>query len=95
MVMRNRITNQIMPSAIPLAELESETELSPKRTLPRHHPLWRYMDIEKFIDLITTRELYLARLDGFVGDDFEGLWSQGNRDPYPAASLRASSAFRM
>ena len=33
--------------------------------------IWRYMDVPKFIDLVTNRRLYMARAD-LLGDDHEG-----------------------
>src|SRR5882724_11674340 len=50
MVMRNRITNQVVPPAIPLEELAAETEICPKSTLPPRQEIWRYMAVDKFID---------------------------------------------
>ena len=33
--------------------------------------IWRFMDFEKFVDLISCRSLYFARVDR-LGDPFEG-----------------------
>jgi hypothetical protein len=35
--------------------------------------IWRFMDMEKFRDLITTEELYFCRADLFKNDEREGL----------------------
>ncbi|MHB8522735.1 MAG: hypothetical protein ACYDH9_18520 [Limisphaerales bacterium] len=78
MVIHNRITNQIVPPAIPLEELAAETEICPKENLPPVQAIWRYLAVDKFLDLITSRKLYLARLDRF-DDGLEGLWSNGNQ----------------
>lgn len=78
MVIRNRITNQIRRPAIPLEELAAETEICPKEDLPPSQAVWRYVSLDKFVDLLTSRTLYLARLDKF-DDGLEGLLSNGNQ----------------
>ena len=35
--------------------------------------IWRYMNLEKVIALLSTRELFLCRLDKFI-DPWEGVW---------------------
>ena len=34
-------------------------------------PIWRYMDFTKYVDLISTKELFFCRSD-LLGDPFEG-----------------------
>jgi hypothetical protein len=46
-------------------------------------PVWRYMDIDKFTDLVTGRTLYLARADRFP-DKFEGLLPAATKAAWPA-----------
>jgi hypothetical protein len=36
-----------------------------------HAVIWRYMNIAKFVDVVTHRGLYMARAD-LLGDDHEG-----------------------
>ena len=41
---------------------------------PLDAPIWRYMDLEKFHDLLASEELYFRRMDKFKNDDpHEGL----------------------
>jgi hypothetical protein len=41
---------------------------------PLDAPIWRYMDLEKFHDLLASEELYFRRMDKFKKDDpHEGL----------------------
>jgi hypothetical protein len=44
-------------------------------TPPDATTLWRYFDMERFLSLLSTRSLYLCRIDKFR-DKWEGLWSQ-------------------
>jgi len=37
--------------------------------------IWRYMDFTKFVDIISTEELYFSRSDCFE-DDFEGSYPE-------------------
>lgn len=36
-------------------------------------PIWRYVDLAKFLDLLSTSQLYFARADN-LNDPFEGSW---------------------
>src|SRR6266704_1536349 len=36
-------------------------------------PIWRYVDIAKFLDLLSTSQHYFARADN-LSDPFEGSW---------------------
>lgn len=45
--------------------------------------VWRYMDIDKFTDLVTSRTLYLARADRF-SDKFEGLLPAATKEEWPS-----------
>lgn len=45
--------------------------------------VWRYMDVDKFTDLVTSRTLYLARADRFP-DKFEGLLPAATKAEWPA-----------
>jgi hypothetical protein len=49
----------------------------PYKTIPDSEVLWRYMDLFKFVDMMETSSLYLARPDRFE-DPFEGRFSSGN-----------------
>jgi hypothetical protein len=40
-------------------------------------PIWRYLDLPKFLALLRTRALYLCRADLF-GDPFEGSFTEGS-----------------
>jgi hypothetical protein len=46
-------------------------------------PIWRYMDIDKFTDLLASKTLYLARADCF-SDKFEGLLPAATKEAWPA-----------
>ena len=54
-------------------------------------PLWRYMDFTKFVSMLETRALYLARAD-LLGDPFEGSLTraEANRRAAYDARLRAT-----
>jgi len=39
-----------------------------------HDILWRYLSLERFLDLLITQELHFGRIDQF-GDHFEGMWA--------------------
>lgn len=45
--------------------------------------IWRYLSIEKYIDLLYKKQLYLCRLDKFE-DSWEGKWTDAyiKRNPY-------------
>ncbi|WP_417377489.1 hypothetical protein [Gimesia maris] len=45
----------------------------------RTSTVWRYMNVKKFRDLVTSRSLYMARADRFA-DQFEGLLSVPTRN---------------
>jgi hypothetical protein len=45
--------------------------------------VWRYMDVDKFTDLVTSRTLYLARADRFP-DKFEGLLPTATKAEWPS-----------
>lgn len=45
-------------------------------------PLWRYMDLSKFVDLLQRRSLVFARADR-LGDPFEGSVPVANARAYP------------
>ena len=42
--------------------------------------VWRYMDIVKFVDLLSTRSLFFCRAD-LLGDPYEGTMSHGTTTP--------------
>lgn len=46
-------------------------------------PVWRYLDVDKFTDLVTSRTLYLARADRF-SDKFEGLLPAATKAQWPS-----------
>ena len=52
-----------------------------KQPESRDVSVWRYMDLAKFLTMISTRSLYFPRAD-LLGDDFEGSVSQINADLY-------------
>jgi hypothetical protein len=43
--------------------------------------LWRYVDLARFLSMLTTRTLFLARAD-LLGDPFEGTISKATIDSY-------------
>jgi hypothetical protein len=51
------------------------------RSLPQpdnpHEPVWRYMDLAKYVDLLARKKLHLARVDVF-SDPFEATLPQRN-----------------
>jgi hypothetical protein len=61
----------------------------PFETVPDDEPLWRYMDLRKFEDLLRTSTFYFARPDRFI-DPFEGRLSIGNS----TWKSRSDNAFR-
>jgi len=42
-------------------------------------PIWRYVSLAKFVDLIRTRSLYFCRIDQ-LADKYEGTWPKRNPD---------------
>jgi hypothetical protein len=50
--------------------------------------IWRYLAIEKYIDLLYRKKLYLCRLDKFE-DPWEGEWTESyiDRNPYARECL--------
>ena len=42
--------------------------------------VWRYMDVAKFVDLLSTRSLFFCRAD-LLGDPYEGSMSRGTTTP--------------
>lgn len=50
--------------------------------------IWRYLSIEKYIDLLCREKLYLCRLDKFE-DPWEGKWTEAyiKRNPYARECL--------
>jgi len=50
-------------------------ETYPDQLEPQDHDVatWRFMNMRKFRDLITTAELYFCRADLFANDEREGL----------------------
>jgi hypothetical protein len=50
-------------------------ETYPDQLEPQDHDvaIWRFMNMRKFRDLITTAELYFCRADLFANDEREGL----------------------
>jgi hypothetical protein len=58
---------------------------------PDEQPIWRYLDFAKFVALLDTAELYLARADTFV-DPFEMAVPRLDVPAARAAALAAISA---
>jgi hypothetical protein len=55
-------------------------------------PIWRYLDLPKFLDLLQTRELYLTAAH-LLGDPFEGSLSEGTIRRLEAESTRVAASF--
>lgn len=51
-------------------------------TPPDGEIIWRYMSLDKYIDLIYRKELFLCRLDKFV-DPWEGTWTKQEKKTVP------------
>lgn len=80
----HRPTGQIVGPIAPIYE-----EDWPLREIADSETLWRYMNLDKFADLLTTSTLYFARGDKFK-DPFEGRLSPGNS----LGSSKSEQAFR-
>lgn len=47
-------------------------------TPPDDVPIWRYLDLAKFVSMLTTKSLYFSRAD-LLGDPFEGSYPRANK----------------
>jgi hypothetical protein len=73
-VIFNRYTGQIVGPMAPIY-----TQDWPYQTIADSETLWRYMELWKFEDLLTTSTIYFARADQF-DEPFEGRESLGNAE---------------
>ena len=65
------------------------TEDWPYQEVSSRETLWRYLDFNKFEDLLKTSAIYFSRPDRFV-DPFEGRYSNGNKN----SLSKSEEAFR-
>jgi hypothetical protein len=49
--------------------------------LPNEIGIWRYMDVARFLTLISERNVYFARLHE-LGDPWEGVWPKTTSDRF-------------
>lgn len=59
------------------------------KTPPDETIIWRYMSLDKYIDLLYRKELFLCRLDKLI-DPWEGSWSKQEieESPYKEDDLK-------
>jgi hypothetical protein len=75
----SRITlDRTQPTVLSIVHIEHPNFIAPENP---HTWIWRYVDVARFLAMLTTRSLYLCRAD-LLGDPFEGTISKATVDSY-------------